>query len=193
MKPSPHALLILMLSLASPVFAQSAAHDHSAPNPSAAADPQKAFDTLKGLAGSWVGQTSSVPPVPAAEGKLVQLVLRVTSLGHAMVHEMSITGRPDHPVTLLYLDGDRLTLTHYCDAGNRPRMAGKVSPDGKTLEFDFVDLSGSDENGHMHHVVFTLIDENHHTEDWTWLAPGNPPIRAHFDLQRTSFEGRPAR
>jgi hypothetical protein len=72
----------------------------------------------------------------------------------------------DHPVTMLYLDGDRLFLTHYCDAGNRPRMVARTSPNGKTVEFDFLDLSGGNQYGHMYHAVFTVIDANHHTEDW---------------------------
>ena len=38
----------------------------------------------------------------------------------------------------------------------------------------------------MHHAVFTFIDENHHTEDWTYMMPGDKPVRAHFDLQRTN-------
>src|SRR2546429_1325956 len=92
----------------------------------------------------------------------------------------------DHPVTMLYVDADRLTLVHYCDAGNRPRMTGTISPDGKTLEFEFADLSGGDTTGHMHHAVFTVIDENHHTENWTYMLPGNKPIHALFDLHRTN-------
>jgi hypothetical protein len=64
-------------------------------------------------------------------------------------------------------------------------MIGKVSPDGKTVEFDFLDISGNVKHGHMHHAVFTFGDENHHTEDWTFMLPGDKPMRAHFDLQRT--------
>ena len=71
------------------------------------------------------------------------------------------------------------------DADNRPRMAGKMSPDGKTVEFDFLDVSGHLEYGHMQHAVFTIIDPTHHIEDWTYMQPGDKPVHAHFDLQRT--------
>jgi hypothetical protein len=105
-------------------------------------------------------------------------------MGNALVHEMTAEGRPDHPLTMLYLDSERLLLTHYCDAGNRPRMVGKMSADGKTVEFDFLDLAGGTEYGHMDHAVFTFLDPNHHIEDWTYMGPGDKPIRAHIDLQR---------
>ncbi len=158
----------------------------------AQSDAQKSFDKLKAtLAGSWTGPATLTPPQSEmGEGTLMQLSLRVTSRGNALVHEMKEAGTPDdpkhydHPVTMLYLDGDRLLLTHYCDAGNRPRMAARTSPDGKTVEFDFVDVAGSTDHGHMHHAVFTLIDENHHTEDWTYMMPGDKPVHAHIDLQR---------
>jgi hypothetical protein len=38
----------------------------------------------------------------------------------------------------------------------------------------------------MHHAVFTVIDSNHHTEDWTYMLPGDKPVHAHFDLQRVN-------
>jgi hypothetical protein len=121
----------------------------------------------------------------------VQVSLRVTSRGNALVHEMKDATKPDdpthydHPVTMLYLDSGRLLLTHYCDAGNRPRMAARTSSDGKTVEFDFLDVAGPTDYGHMQHAVFTTIDPNHHTEDWTYMMPGDKSVHAHLDLQRT--------
>ena len=163
-------LPVVLMSLPTTVFAQSNA--------------QKSFDKLKTLSGSWEGHVTTVPQQAEIEGKLMQVSLRVTSMGNALMHEMTGAGRPDDPITMLYLDGDRLLLTHYCDAGNRPRMTGQMLPDGKTVEFEFLDVAGSTQYGHMHHAVFTVVDANHHTEDWTFMQ-GDKPVHAHFDLQRT--------
>ena len=171
--------VVVLLSLSAVAFAQSDMRMTVAPS-----EAQKSFDTLKALAGSWEGQAKTVPTEADIEGKPMQVTLRVTSMGNALVHEATVAGRPDDPITMLYLDGDRLLLTHYCDAGNRPRMVGKMSADGKTVEFDFLDVAGTTEYGHMHHAVFTVIDANHHVEDWTYMKPGDKPVRAHFDLQR---------
>jgi hypothetical protein len=171
------ALSVVFILIAAAAFASDAVASQS--------DAQKSFDQLKTLAGAWEGQVRTLPVKAEIEGKHMHLSLRVTSMGNAIVHEMTGDGRPDDPITMFYLDGDRLLLTHYCDAGNRPRMAGKMSPDGKTVEFDFLDVAGSTEYGHMHHAVFTLIDANHHIEDWTYMEPGDKPVRAHFDVQRT--------
>jgi hypothetical protein len=108
----------------------------------------------------------------------------VTSSGNAVMHEMKVPGEPDDPITMLYVNGNRLYLRHYCDAGNRPRMVATASADGKTITFNLVDVSGSKTHGYMEHAVFTAIDASHHTEDWTYLAPGNHAARAHFDLHR---------
>ena len=157
----------------------------------AQSDAQKSFDTMKTLAGRWEGPVTVDPPqLGMGTDTHMDVSLRVTSRGHALVHEMYEAGKTDdptkydHPITTLYLDGDRLLLTHYCDAGNRPRMSGKLSPDGKTVEFEFVDLSGGNQHGHMYHALFTIIDANHHMEDWTYMMPGDKPLHAHVDLKR---------
>ena len=150
----------------------------------AQSDAKKSFENLKALAGSWEGVLNTNPPDPEVQGKGVQLTLRVTSMGNALMHEMKVAGRQDDPITMIYLDGDRLSLVHYCDAGNRPRMAAKASPDGKSVEFEFADISGSTQYGHMHHALFTFIDANHHSEDWTFMT-AEKPVQVHFDLQRT--------
>jgi hypothetical protein len=185
MKSLRFVLSVVLLSLSTAAFAQSDALKSSvAPAPSEA---QKSFTTLKSLAGEWEGIVT-VPEAPQMSGAKMHLSLRVTSRGNVLVHEFQEAGTPldatkyDHPVTMFYLDGDQITLVHYCDAGNRPRMTGKMSPDGKTVEFELKDISGSTEY-HMHHSVISVIDANHHTEDWTFMM-GDKPMHAHFDLTR---------
>jgi len=173
----------VLLSLSAVVYARSEAQK---------SDAQKSFDNLKALAGSWQGPVTMVPAQADMQmDKPIQVSPRVTSKGNALVHEMQEAGTPldatkyDHPVTMFYVDSDRLTLIHYCDAGNRPRMTGKVSPDGKKVEFEFADLSGGNQYGHMYHAVFTMVDADHHTEDWTYMMPGDKPMHARMDLTRT--------
>jgi hypothetical protein len=181
MKSIRSLLPITLIMLTAATLAQT-------PAPTAA---QKSFDQLKTLAGSWTGAVTVNPPTDEMKDAHADITLRVTSRGNAIVHEMRGTGTPDdpakydHPVTMFYLDGDRLLLTHYCDAGNRPRMTAKASPDGKIVEFDFLDVAGNLNYGHMQHAVFTVVDANHHTEDWTFMMPGDKPMHAHMDLQRT--------
>ena len=184
-------LSIVPLLLSTIAFAQSDAHKSEAPkqgvkkSEAPKSEAQKSFEKLKTLAGNWEGPVTVQPPVPEmSNGKPMQVSLRVTSMGHLLMHEMKSEGRPDDPITTIYLEGDKLLLRHYCDAGNRPRMVAKTSPDGKTVQFDFVDISGNTQYGHMRRAVFTTIDENHHTEDWTFMLPGDKPIQAHFDLKR---------
>ncbi|HKH97531.1 MAG TPA: hypothetical protein VJ999_00365 [Candidatus Sulfotelmatobacter sp.] len=177
MKSLRFLLPVVLVTLSAAAFAQS--------------DAQKSFDKLKTLAGAWQGPVTTVPAdSEMGNGAAVQITMRITSRGNALVHEMKGAGdsddptKYDHPVTMFYLDNDRLLLTHYCDAGNRPRMAARTSADGKTVEFDFLDVAGNLQYGHMQHAVFTIVDANHHTEDWTFLMPGDKPMHAHMDLQR---------
>ena len=179
-------LLIAVVAVTGLSWAQAQSDTEKTPS-----DAQKSFAVMKALAGTWQGPVKMEPPMEGMNGgDKVQVTLRVTSRGNALVHEMKDPSSPDdptrydHPVTMMYVDTERLYLVHYCDAGNRPRMVAKPSADGKTVEFDFVDLSGGNENGHMYHAVFTMVDANHHIEDWTYMMPGDKPMHAHMELQR---------
>jgi hypothetical protein len=145
---------------------------------------QKSFDSLKTLAGSWEGAVTTDPPQPEVQGKISHVSLRVTSRGNALMHDMKMDGIPDNPITMYYVDENELALTHYCDAGNRPRMTGSASADGKAVEFDFKDVTGPMHYGHMHHMKFTIVDENHHIEEWTYMMPGDQAVKAKIDLKR---------
>jgi hypothetical protein len=189
-------LSVVLLSLSTAAFAQSDAYKaHPQTSDSAKSEApkseapkseaQKSFAKLKNLEGTWEGSVTTVPPTPEIEGKIAQVSLRVTSRGNAMVHDLKTDGLPDNPITMFYLDTpDRLLLTHYCDAGNRPRMAAKASPDGKTVAFDFLDVAGPLNFGHMHNAVFTVVDADRHIEEWTYMLPGDKPVRARFELKR---------
>jgi hypothetical protein len=175
----PRRSLRFALPLAVPVILFSC----SPPAALAQSPTQESFGEIKSLAGTWEGTLTTFPASPY-QGKHLQVQLRVTSSGNAVMHEMRVPGEPDDPITMLYVNGNDLFLRHYCDAGNRPRMIAKASADGRTITFNLVDVSGSKRYGYMEHAVFTTIDASHHTEDWTYLMPGNHPTRAHFDLHR---------
>ena len=169
MKPLQFMLALVLVAFSTVAVAQS--------------DAQKSFDKMKTLAGTWEGQVTSGSP--EIENKHVKATLRVTSMGHTLMHEMTGEGRPDDPITMFVVDGDRLLLTHYCDANNRPRMVGRMSADGKTVEYDFLDVTGDLKYGHMQHALFTFIEADHHSEEWTFAGPGGEAGHAHMDLTRT--------
>jgi hypothetical protein len=143
-------------------------------------DAQKSFDHLKTLAGSWEGKNH--------EGKPLRVVFRDTAGGSALVSEIEGEGHEGHEdmVSMFHLDGpNRLLITHYCSAGNQPRMLASSSPDGKTFTFEFLDATNlaTPDTGHMKRVVITIVDASHHTEDWIFAAPGKE-MKESFDLHR---------
>jgi hypothetical protein len=171
------ALSIGLISLSSLAFAQSTA------TPIALTEAQKSYDIMKSLAGTWLGTVKTDPSQLEFDGNTIQTTIHVTSSGNAVVHEMKGTGTTLGDISIFDKDEDRLMMTHFCDAANRPRFVGKLSPDGKTLEFDFLDVAGGTKYGYLQHVVFTIIDAEHHTEDWTYLAPGGKSVKGHMDLR----------
>jgi hypothetical protein len=159
MKPIRIAITLLFAFIASAAFAAPGA--------------QKSFEELKSLDGTWEGK---------ANGEPVQVSYRVTSNGSAVMSE--IKGKEDM-ISMFNLDGERLMITHYCSMGNQPRMVANPSPDGKTLTFDYLDATNmaAPDGGHMSRLVISMLDPNHHREEWIYSDHGKE-MKESFDLWR---------
>lgn len=129
------------------------------------------FDKLKALVGQW--------DATSPEGK-TRTTFQLISEGSALMETMS----NESMVTVYHPDGEAILMTHYCAAGNQPRMRA-TSSQGNSIAFQFVDaanLKGSGD-GHMRRLVITFQDKDHVTEEWTWKADGKETISV-FHLQR---------
>lgn len=140
---------------------------------------QKSFDLIKSLAGSWEGKNQMGDPI--------QVSYRLTGGGSAVMSEIlsQMQGKQEDMISMIHMDGDRLLLTHYCAAGNQPRMRATLSPDGKSITFDFVDATNlaTPDTPHMRSVIFRFVDSNHHIEEWHFQTPGREMVEK-FDLQK---------
>ena len=169
-------ILIILVATAAVAFAQGPPKTIAAQS-----DAQKAFEKLKTLAGSWEGTVMGIP---------INFTIRAASSGTAILHEGNTEkGVPNHEITMFYVEGDRLLATHYCDAGNRSRLEGKMSPDGKTIEFSFLDVAGSTRGGFLKGMVFTMIDANHHVVELTFVMPDGKPVQARGEFSADKMRG----
>lgn len=141
-------------------------------------DAQKAFATIKTLPGTWEGK--------GHDGNAFQVLFKITGGGSSVESEILVPH--EDMISMFHMDGaNRLLMTHYCAVGNQPRMQASVSADGKVIRFTYVDATNlaSPDDGHMQTMVLTLIDDNHHTEEWTFVDHGKEHKEL-FDLHRKS-------
>jgi len=152
MKRSFPIFLFLIVLLAVSVQAQSKA----AP----------AFDKLKAMAGEWQGK--------ASDGSERTVSYRLASGGSTIIETLKPKDEPEM-ISVYHRDGDSLVMTHYCSAGNQPRMRAEV-PLGevKTLDFKFADATNlkKQTDGHINHLTVTFQDKDHVTMVWTWRENG---------------------
>ncbi len=145
--------------------------------PAPATNAAATFAQLKSLVGDWQADSNM--------GK-VTAHYELVSDGHVLLEHLNIAGKHDNMVTAYYLDGDKLALTHYCGAGNQPRMqASGVAADG-TIRFAFVGAGNlaSPADKHMHEAVVRLVDNDHFTADWTMFDHSKPAMTVSIQYVR---------
>jgi hypothetical protein len=155
-----------------------------APRRADAAAARGAFERFKKLEGTWTGRSTK----GWTEGMRFQLIS-----GGSAVLETSLDAHPGETMaTVFHLDRDRLLLTHYCVAGNQPRLAATAfSDDGKTITFTFLDGTNmpTRDAGHMDKVVYTFIDDDHASSQWTWYENGREQWMELINATRTPRAG----
>ena len=144
----------------------------------AQSDAKNALAKLKTLTGSWQGTIMDIP---------INFTIRGVSSGTAILHEgnTSKEGAPKNEITMFYRDGERLLATHYCDAGNRSNMEGKLSADEKAIQFSFLEVVGPTRGGYLKDILITFIDADHHIVAFTFVMPDGKPIPLRGEFQRT--------
>jgi hypothetical protein len=127
-----------------------------------------AFDRLRALEGRWRGRSS--------KGWQDQVGIRLIAKGSTLVETSEFDAHPGETmITTIAPDGDRLLLTHYCVAGNQPRLAAAgLQEDGRSILFTFVDGGNlrSRDDGHMDKALYRFLDADHFSAQWTWFENG---------------------
>jgi len=116
------------------------------------------WEKLKSLVGSWQGTNDGHP---------VSVTYALVSNGTALMENLD-GGHDAEMITMYTPDGAALLATHYCSAGNQPRMRAKASADGQSIDFQFVDASNAENSSEvMRRLVVTFVDANHFDQQWT--------------------------
>jgi hypothetical protein len=139
---------------------------------------------VKKLEGSWYAADEN--------GKATEMKMSeysVTAGGTAVI-ETLFPGQDHEMVSVYYMEGNELMLTHYCVLGNHPKMKAKVDADSGQIIFG---CTGKGENfasckgtHHMHEGRITPGDANHYNATWTPMENDAPGEKVSFDLVRGS-------
>src|SRR5436309_15557969 len=127
-------------------------------------DPVAAFERLKALAGDWASES----------GDHARVSYELVAGGTALLERETGDNRPTM-LTLYHRDGDRLLLTHYCMAGNQPRMQARSYDASRgEVAFEFFDATNlaSPAAGHMHNVTIRFVDAAHIETVWQFYQNG---------------------
>ncbi len=148
------------------------------------ADPSQAlaaFERFKGLEGTWVGKST--------KGWTEQISYQTIATGSCVLESSFDAHLNEKMVTMFYVDGSRLMLTHFCAAKNQPRLvATEFADDGARITFTFLDATGipSRDTGHMDKVVFRFVDSDRFKSQWTWYQAGKEKWLEEIELTRVA-------
>jgi hypothetical protein len=148
----------------------------------ASPEAKAAFEKLKSLSGEWEGKDDM--------GMAAKTKFEVVVSGTTVMETLSPTGMGgEEMLSLFNIDGDSISLTHYCPTNNQPRMRA-TPPKGEVKELTFTFQGAgnlpSEDVGHQHKLVLEFKDADHITETWTWRSKGKDTLMVvHFTRKKS--------
>lgn len=112
-----------------------------------------------------------------------------TSGGSAM-REIMFPGQPHEMTNLYHMDGSDLVVTHYCAAGNQPRMVAsqpRPTENGTAFDFNFESVSNlrPEHDHYMGQMTLYILDDGTVRQDWfSFDREGNLHGPMTFNLTR---------
>jgi len=116
-----------------------------------------AFDAFKGLQGAWAIQSNGKPLT-------IEMTYDVGS------KESIITEHFGKELSVFYRDGKDFLMTHFCNAGNQPRLRLKASSPLGRYEFEMFDITNlpNPSTAHVQRIIYTIADDKHLELEIVW-------------------------
>ena len=118
------------------------------------------FSRFRSLEGSWTSTPDSAEMPPST------VTYHTIANGSAVV-ETVFAGTPHEMISVIFMDEDRLLMTHYCAARNQPHLiARKITDDSVHFFTDHVTNHADPNNLYMGEAQWVFTDENHLKSRW---------------------------
>lgn len=158
-------MLAAVILLAPPVAGQESAETRPS-----AIQARQAFARLSELAGTWVGPSSDAV-TGARLFDAARFEYRLTGAGTALT-ELANVGTSAEMLSVFFVNDDRLTLHHYCAAGNQPFLElTRATPTELVFELAGGRNLEPARDGHIHSVRF-VFGPGPVEGFWSWYEDG---------------------
>lgn len=152
--------------------------------PAEAADAASDFGRIASLVGEWHG-SFEWSGARTDRGEM-DATYRTTGHGTAVMEDLISAGETIM-TSVYHRDGPALRMTHYCGAGNQPRLKAEPAPDDpRDIRFAFVDATnlGDPPAPHVDRLEMRFLDATHLQLTFRFTSPKGASLE-HIALTRS--------
>jgi hypothetical protein len=135
-------------------------------------DSSSALQTFQGFKGRWAIQSS---------GKTLPIEMTYDIGSKNSI----VTEQFGKELSVIYQDGQSLLMTHFCNAGNQPRLRLKGNGPPDLFEFEMFDVTNlkSLNAAHVQRIIYRVLDDRHFDLEIVWKK-GNAEESEKYKLTR---------